>query len=94
MTTRDGLGPEPGRHGGAEELEADIFRTRSELARTAEALSDKLNVKRRVRRAPAALVNGNAAVKAAVPIAAFVGVALHCPGDQDSRHGCAPGWFP
>lgn len=41
--------PEPGPDAGVADLEADIETTRKELGQTVQALSDKLDVKQRVR---------------------------------------------
>lgn len=49
MTTPDSDRPEPGGQASAAEVEADIARTREELAETVDALTDKFNVKAQAR---------------------------------------------
>jgi Protein of unknown function (DUF3618) len=49
MARPDHLPPEPGPDAGADEIQADIERTREELGDTVGALSAKLDVKQRTR---------------------------------------------
>ncbi|GLP77977.1 hypothetical protein TUM20983_50870 [Mycobacterium antarcticum] len=47
MTEPDHAQPQPGPDAGLDDLQADIERTRAELGQTAQALTDKLDVKGR-----------------------------------------------
>ncbi|BDX34775.1 hypothetical protein TUM20985_53220 [Mycobacterium antarcticum] len=47
MTGPDHAQPQPGPDAGLDDLQADIERTRAELGQTAQALTDKLDVKGR-----------------------------------------------
>ncbi len=47
MTGPDHARPQPGPDAGLDDLQADIERTRAELGQTAQALTDKLDVKGR-----------------------------------------------
>lgn len=76
--------PEPGPDAGTTDLQADIERTRSELGETAQALTDKLDVKARVTASAhdakntvvAHATTRDGSVKTAIPLAAVAAVVV------------------
>jgi hypothetical protein len=76
--------PEPGPDAGTADLQADIERTRAELGQTAQALTDKLDVKARVTASAQEAKNtvvrrattADGSVKPVIPLAAVAAVAV------------------
>lgn len=71
--------PSPGKDAGVDELEADIERTRENLGRTVEELSEKFDVKSRARHkmkdVKQRATNEQGKIKLAIPVAAATVVA-------------------